>query len=70
MKCSGYFKLCQEKGIPIIIFGEGKDKFGFCIKCAEKYAETCCESEKKAIQQAVLTYKALEKFAKGGEDEN
>lgn len=69
MKCGGYYKLCQEKAKPIIIFGEGKDKFGFCIKCAKKYSKTCCEHEKRAIQQAIVTYEAVKQFAnleKGG----
>ena len=64
MKCQGYYPICQNKGDVIIIFGSGKDKYGFCKKCAIKYMETCTEKEKESIQNALLSHEAISKFTK------
>ena len=62
MKCSGYFPICGNKAEPIIIFGEGREKFGFCIKCAKKYMENSSKEEKENIKQALLMKKAIDNY--------
>lgn len=62
MKCGGYFPICENKAKPIIIFGEGKEKFGFCVDCAKKYMETCSEEERKKIKQALLMNEAVNRY--------